>query len=255
MPDFKTFPRDQWSDLKLSNHTRLQNIYGKPHSWYRRSLSLTRHGMENSHEIETENYIRAAAIFKPGVPLTPLTIDVPWTMKVASPDKDWIMLMASPRDSAAWLQRCYESGARVFWISDDATPVYEYRILKHEEDYPNPRNNQSKPTSIEFTHEAVQQDIRLGRETMTALAEKYGVSRNTIQKIKKEMGMIRPPNPKLDARWPACDEPAICASLRAGASRPAVAEHYGITLAHVMYLQRKYNIFHANPQFKARKVQ
>ena len=250
MPDFKNSARDQWFDLKYTSAARLQTLYGTPQSWFRRSLSLTRAGMERCHDMATENYIRCAAIFSPGTPLTPLTIDVPWTMRVDPQGRGWIMLMASPPDPEAWLQRCYESGARIFWLGNASIPLYVHRLIEHEEPelQPNPI-----PPRTEYRRESVEQDIRSGTMTMTAIAERHNISRNTVHKIKQRMSQPKEPKSRIPAsRWPTIDEDSAVADLKSGITRMQIAERHGTTLQHISHLQRKYNIFNVKPAGRPR---
>jgi hypothetical protein len=242
---------DRWHDKKLSQALRLQQLYGTPRSWFRRSLHIGKSAdLVDLHDAADEQSIRCAAIFARKTSLH--TLDNCWSVTIwprigwtCGVQKDWKMIIASPADPGAWIAEARRLGARAWYRTDPTTPEWQFRAKKHED--PQAENYQPPRKRVSGLHggydrDALIADLKRGYDTKAKLAEKYQVSKTTITNICKELGLAPGPSniAKINRQLAQIDRAAVIADIRADAmTKGNIAKKHGVAQYVITRIQKE----------------
>lgn len=191
--------RNRWHDPRFTAPSKLTATYGTPRAWFRRSLMSNPADLKNSPSLQDEQFIRCAAVFRSGQDINPFLRDC-WGVWIAGNNREWQMIVASPRDALSWIENAYNAGALAWYWADDAVPVWYYRAVDYSNDIEESALEDMKIARRVKTvklsdddYPRLIQDIRAGTETITDLALKYKISRTMIYNIIRKNNLKPPP--------------------------------------------------------------
>lgn len=239
---------DRWHDKKQSLALRLQQLYGTPRSWFRRSVYIQKASdLENIHDAADEDTIRCAAVFPRGTDVNSLTSA--WSLVVwprvgytCGTVKDWVMVIASPEDSDAWIAQARSIGARAWYQANSSVKPWRYRAIDRsepEEDYQPPRLK-SSGVHGGYDQSALIADLKTNYYSMTQLAEKYQISKTTVSNIAAREGITKPKRgaTHIDQQLAKIDHAAVIADLRADMmTKSQIARKHGVAVYAVTRIQ------------------
>ena len=187
----------------------LQNgkpLYPTPQSILRRAVGAEEYKFVS--ETVTTDHIRAAVIMPLDVPFQHLLSEVPWGMSYKN-DK-WRMLIVSVVDPTRWLELARASGAIGWLKGHNMTVTYNWEPPECDQ-----HGLKKRPTNaLGVTHvpePGVRKDkgcqrkdydkagviaaLRLGEKSHGQIGIQFGISRLTVQRISKEIGLsVRRPH-------------------------------------------------------------
>ncbi|CAB4154809.1 hypothetical protein UFOVP642_32 [uncultured Caudovirales phage] len=177
---------ERWHNHQGLGSTTLYQTYGTPSAWYRRSYYTI--SKNESDVVKDEyNFIRAAAVFKTGVPLTPFTVNVEYSLICDIAHRGWKVMLVSCADPVAWLSRAYEAGAVAWWLCSPG-PVFEYvpRV------YPDSREEtdtmlESSRGPGKYDRDQVMWDLKNSTMSQQAIGNKYGITRSMVSVIARQL--------------------------------------------------------------------
>ena len=252
--NFDNIETGRWHDRNSTTPQRLQQLYGTPRSWYRRSVHLAKATADDLERgAREEKFIRVAAIFSRNTDISELT--GLWSMIIwprqgitCSIQKDWVMIIASPADISAWLYKAWHLGARAWYRNDDTAPVWFFQPVEHITDPEadtRPRvYKRTKSTGVHggYDREGLIDDIRAGYLTQAAIAEKHKVSRTTVNNIARAMKMSAAPAPprktRIQQQIDGIDQQAVIEDLKSNRmTKGQIARKYAVDVYAITRIQ------------------
>ena len=245
--DFKNIQRTRWHDRSGTSGNRLNALYGSPRAWFKRSFFVPSEQLSNITDTRDEDFIRCAAVFPPGQNLTALTRDC-WAIWINGRrfDRPWQMLIASPEDAVNWVENAYTAGAVAWYIFDDDRPHWYFRPLEHNIDpeldsRPVPREYERGPGR--YDPAALEADIRSRYISVPEMADKYGISRAMIYKIRGQFGIMGAPVTRRRQRVDQLDVEAIIADIHTRRlTRGQIAQKHKCETADIANIIRRYKL-------------
>jgi hypothetical protein len=244
--DFKNIQRNRWHDRSATGSSRLNALYGSPRAWFRRSFFVPADQLNHITDSRDEKYIRCAAVFPQGQNLTALTRDC-WAIWVNGQpfQRTWQMLLTSPEDAVNWVENAYTAGAIAWYIFDDQ-PQWYFRPLEHTTDpdldtRPVPKEHQRGPGL--YDPASLEADIKSRLISVPEMAEKYGISRAMIYKIRGRFGIMGAPVTRRRQRVDQLDTKAIIADIHSRRlTRGQIARKHNCETADIANIIRRYKL-------------
>ena len=188
---------ERWHNHHANSPTTLYQTYGSPLTWFRRGFYTTN---KTESDVIKDNYkfIRAAAVFKTNIPLTPLTINTEYSLICNFEYRGWKIMLVSCQDPVAWLSRAYESGAVAWWLCKPGA-VYQYEPVV----YPDAREETDSIDAATprgagiYDREQVLWDLKHTSLSQQAIGNKHGITRSMVSLIARELRQLDQIEPKI----------------------------------------------------------
>lgn len=180
---------DCWCDDEETSPSYLLNKFKKPQAWFRRAYSYPDPTFQQDHRIQ--DTIRAAVVFHRDGQWRRL-LNIPWCLVVFPLNQSHVVVIGSMEDPAAWINQARDLGAWCWWITDQKQ-VFEWRAQVHDTHVPDPRSTSANPRATKISAamaDEIASDLQSGLLSDGAIAQRHKVSRYSVHKIKKRLGLV-----------------------------------------------------------------